>query len=94
MPYVLVRHKVEDWAKWKPLYDQHGATRKASGCQGTQVFRNDENPNEVIVLLEWDDLGKARQFAASEDLRETMQRAGVVDRPDIYFLNDAGRTTE
>jgi heme-degrading monooxygenase HmoA len=58
------------------------------------VFRNDQDPNEIVILLEWDDLGRARQFAESEDLRQVMQRAGVTDQPDIYFLNDAGRTSE
>jgi hypothetical protein len=38
--------------------------------------------------LEWDVLEKARQFAQSEDLREVLQRAGVVDHPTIYFLKD------
>jgi heme-degrading monooxygenase HmoA len=89
MPYLLVRHKVEDYARWRPIYDEHGATRKASGSAGGRVFRSADNPNEVVILLEWDDLEKARQFAQSEDLRQTMQRAGVVDQPDVYFLNEA-----
>jgi hypothetical protein len=41
-----------------------------------------------VVLFEWDDLKKAQQFAQSPDLRETMERAGVVDRPDVYFLEE------
>jgi heme-degrading monooxygenase HmoA len=92
MPYLLVHHKVEDYARWRPIYDEHAATRKASGASGTaagQVFRSAMDPNEVVILLEWDDLEKARQFAQSEDLRQTMQRAGVVDQPDVYFLNEA-----
>jgi len=94
MPYVLIRHKIEDYAKWRPEYDEHGASRrKASGCKGTHVFRNSENPNEIVILLEWDELENARQFIQSEDLREAMQRAGVADQPDIYILDDAGRTS-
>ena len=31
MTYVLVIHKVEDYAKWKTVYDEDGATRKAKG---------------------------------------------------------------
>ena len=27
MPYIVVRHSVKDYAKWKPIYDGHGATR-------------------------------------------------------------------
>ena len=92
MPYLLVHHKVEDYARWRPMYDEHAATRKAGGASGTaagRVFRSATNPNELVILLEWDDLEKARHFAQSEDLRQTMQRAGVVDQPDVYFLNEA-----
>jgi heme-degrading monooxygenase HmoA len=92
MPYLLVHHNVEDYARWRRIYDEHAATRKASGASGTaagRVFRSAADPNELVILLEWDDLEKARQFAQSEDLRQTMQRAGVVDQPDVYFLNEA-----
>lgn len=88
MPYILVRHKVEDYARWKSAFDQHGATRKDSGSKGGRLFRNAQNPNEMVILFEWDDLEKAQKFAQSADLRETMQRAGVVDQPDVYFLEE------
>jgi hypothetical protein len=41
----------------------------------------------VILLFEADDLQKAKEFAASADLREKMQETEVVDKPDIYFLS-------
>jgi heme-degrading monooxygenase HmoA len=88
MPYLLVRQKVTDYEKWKSAFDAHGVTRQANGSRGGQLFRSATDPNELIVLLEWHDLEKARQFALSEELREVMQRAGVVDHPTIYFLKD------
>jgi hypothetical protein len=51
------------------------------------LLRNIDDPNEVIILFELEDLQKAREFSASSDLRERMQEAGVVDKPDIYFLS-------
>ncbi len=93
MPYMLVRHKVKDYAKWKPIYDGHAATRKASGSKGAHLFRNSDNLNEMIILFEWDDLGNARKFAQSEDLIKTMQKAGVSDKPDIYFLDEIEKTS-
>jgi len=87
MGYLLVRHKVEDYDAWKPLYDAHGATRKASGSQGARLFRSASDPNELVILFEWDSLDNARAFAQSDDLRQTMQRAGVADQPDVYFLD-------
>jgi hypothetical protein len=43
--------------------------------------------NEVILLFEAEDLRKAKEFNASSELHERMQKAGVVDPPDIYFLS-------
>ncbi len=92
MPYALFRLKVEDYAKWKPVFDEMSATRKASGSKGGHLFRNADDPNELVILLEWDHLEKARQFAKSGDLLQAMQRAGVSGRPDICFLDEVERS--
>jgi hypothetical protein len=42
--------------------------------------------DEVILLFSVEDLDKAKAFAASDDLRQAMQRAGMSDKPDVYFL--------
>ncbi len=55
------------------------------------LFRNADDPNEVVIVLEWNDLEEARRFAQSEDLREAMQRHGVVGQSDIYFLEEVER---
>jgi hypothetical protein len=57
-----------------------------AGLKELHLLRNADDRNEVILLFEADGLQKAREFAASADLRERMQEAGVVDKPDIYFL--------
>ena len=76
-----------------PIKISMQATRKASGSKKAQLFRNADNTNELIILFEWDDLGKARKFAQSEDLKKTMQKAGVSDKPDIYFLEEIEKTS-
>ena len=94
MPYMLVRHKVEDYENWKPVFEEHGDLRRESGSKGVRLFRNADDPNETVILLEWEDLQHARRFAQSEDLREAMQRAGVAERPDIYFLEEVETVSE
>jgi len=91
MAYLLVRHKDKDYEKWKTVFDEHSATRKTSGSKGGRLLRNADDPNEMVVIFEWDSLEKARKFAQSEDLKKTMQRAGVIDKPDIYFLEEIER---
>jgi heme-degrading monooxygenase HmoA len=91
MPYLLIRHHVCDVARWKAVFDEHEITRRANGSRGGRVFCGDADPNEIVVLLAWDDLERARLFADSDDLREALARAGVTDRPDIWFLEDVER---
>ena len=86
MPYVLVRHKVSDFSKWKPAYDAHLPARLRAGLKEEHLLRNTDDPNELVMFFEAEDIQKAKEFASSADLREAMQNAGVVDKPDIYFL--------
>ena len=51
-------------------------------------MRDSDDPNELLILVEWDSLENARRFANAGDLREAMQRAGVADQPDVYFLEE------
>ena len=90
MPAVLIRHKVGDYAAWAPVYGEDAVTRRANGARDDRLFRSADDPNEVLLLIEWDDLERARLFADSDDLRESMNRAGVTDQPDIWFLEDVG----
>ena len=91
MPYVLVRLKVADYTTWKPMFDEGEMGRRAVGSKGGSVFRNADDPNEVFILMEVADLEQARQAARSEELRQSMQRAGVADQPDLYFLEEVDR---
>ena len=86
MVHMLIRHKVADFAKWKPIYDAHDSARQNAGLREEYLLRNVDDPNELILLFSAEDLEKAKAFAASDDLRQSMQRAGVIDKPDVYFL--------
>jgi hypothetical protein len=88
MNYVLIRHQVADFASWKTIYDAHAAARAAAGLKEERLLHNVDHKNEVVMLFSASDLAKAKEFAASADLRQAMQKAGVTDAPDIYFLTD------
>ncbi len=82
----MVRCKVKDFAKWKAAFEEHGNTRKQNGSQGGFFFRNIDEPNETVFLLEWDSLENVRRFAQSPDVQNVLVQAGLTDRPDVFFL--------
>ena len=85
--YMLIRSKVRDFAEWKSAYDEHLPSRQNSGLTEKYLLQGDDDANEVFILFEAADLGRAKAFAESADLKEAMQKSGVVDKPDMYFLN-------
>lgn len=88
MAYLIVQHKVQDYAKWKPMYDEHLPIRKAHGVVCEQLLRNTDDPNDLTILFEVSDLKKAREFTQSEDLRTIMKQAGVIGIPSFHFLEE------
>jgi len=91
MIQVLVRHNVEDYNTWRPVYDGHEAFRKETGSLGARVLRDANDPTNVVVITEWPDLQHALSFTQSASLHEAMGRAGVVGRPDVYFLEEVDK---
>ena len=89
MSTIFVRHDVADFDAWKPGFDEHGAVRREYGLTDAGVYRDDENANSVTIVLTTDDVGRAREFLGSDELREAMSKLGVVSQPDVWITNAA-----
>ena len=88
MPSMFIKHTVADYARWKPVFDEHEATRTANGFTGHSLHRDADDPNLIIIAFRVDDLNRAKEFAVSEELRSAMERAGVQGPPEIWFADD------
>ena len=86
MGTLIVRHKVKDYAAWRPIFDRHEAKQKAAGLTHPRVLRSADDKNELVVMFDCMDMRKAKDFAGSAELKETMMKAGVADQPTVYFL--------
>lgn len=93
MPALLIRHRVADYPAWKRAFDEQASTRWSNGCRGGQVFRNADDPVEVVILLDWDDVRRARLYSQSDELLESMKLAGVTDDHDLWILEQAENVT-
>ncbi|MCW9066631.1 MAG: hypothetical protein OQJ78_10070 [Ignavibacteriaceae bacterium] len=93
MAHLLVHHEVEDYKKWKTVFDAHALARSASGSKGGKVFQSANNPNEIFILLEWDSIENAQKFGQSENIKEIMKNAGIVGMPAFYFIDESAKTS-
>jgi len=88
MAHMMVEHKVKDYGAWKKVFDGFIETRRSSGEKNYRIYHPDNDPNSLIAMFEWDNLDNARKFAASNDLKDAMGKAGVIEQPHIYFLSE------
>ncbi len=84
--YVIVRHSVRDFSEWRTGYDAHEPVRAAARLTEKHVLQDAADPNMVTLIFEAEDLKHAEEFSRSDDLREVMQKVGVLGKPDMYFL--------
>jgi hypothetical protein len=82
----MIRQTVADYAKWRPVYDAHQSVRTSAGLTNCRVQSSADNVNDVWVFCNMASVAKAKAFSASKDLAGAMARAGVVGKPDFYFL--------
>ena len=83
---ALIAHPVDDVDRWQVGFDDHEPARRAAGALGHHLNRSESDPHLITIYLALSDIDKARAFAASEDLADTMQRLGVTAPPEIRWL--------
>jgi heme-degrading monooxygenase HmoA len=89
MASMLIQHQVKDFAAWKKFFDSAKDFRTANGELSAQIYHDASDPNKVTVINKWDSLANAQKFAHSPELKEAMEKAGVVGVPVVTFLNEA-----
>ncbi len=62
MMIVRIEHAVPDFEKWKKAFDSDPADRRGAGVRRYQVLRSDDNPNFVMIDLEFDEQRQAEAF--------------------------------
>ena len=82
---LTIHHNVKDYAIWRKSYDEHEMSRVAAGVTNGKVFRGAEEPNDVLILQDVADMGRARAWLMGEDLKAAMQKGGVVGPRSFHF---------
>jgi hypothetical protein len=60
--------------------------QRGEGLINPRVYHSaDSNKSEIVVVFDTEDMKKAKEFAALADLKEAMERAGILDAPDNLF---------
>ncbi|MEL7394198.1 MAG: hypothetical protein AAGK02_03145 [Pseudomonadota bacterium] len=83
--WMVVTHEVEDFDRWKEVFDQALPTRRSVGETASYIVHNPVDQNMITVWFEWDTMERARAWAADPALANGMTAAGVVSTPFFSF---------
>jgi hypothetical protein len=86
MPALLIRHQGVHFEHWYLAFLEHRDIRHAHGALDEVILRDAGNPDDVWVLITWDDLYRAQLFARSEDFQDQLDQSGISHVPDVRFL--------
>jgi uncharacterized protein (DUF1330 family) len=86
MAWTHVRHRVEDYSKWKEVFDSTAEYKRSHGWKGYRIHAIEGDNNHLLVMEEFETEDRTREFLGSEYLREALSRAGIADEPDIQVV--------
>jgi hypothetical protein len=65
MAILRIEHPVPDFEGWKSAFDSDPAGRKQSGARRYTIFRSIDDPNYVLIDLEFDTTSEAEALLAA-----------------------------
>jgi len=80
---LTLHFKVKDFNSWEASYLVNAKNRAAAGITKSKVFRNSDDPNDVLILQDVADVAKARTWYISSEMKAVMEKSGVVGSPSI-----------
>lgn len=90
---MIATHKVSNFATWLAGYEAHDSMRLANGIHSYVIGRGFQDSNMVLVATRVDDIEKAKAFAKSPNLKQAMQKSGVVGTPEFSLFTATWQDT-
>jgi hypothetical protein len=88
MTRVLIHHNVQDYDKFRTVFDFDAERRRRYGSRGGVLLRGQEGPNDYFALFDWDDAETARRFVASFETQEAFEWVSAVGGVTAWVLED------
>ena len=83
MPHNFLTHEVKNFDNWVNGFKAGEPLRNKFGIKVHGVYRAENNPNMVTIHTEANSQENFKQFLADPELKEAMDKAGVVGQPTM-----------
>ncbi len=84
---ILIRVVPENFTQWRTAHDECRTARLDYGMTDGPVYRDETDPNTVLVHLNVENMEKAMGWFKDERFKAGVQRAGKVSREFMFATN-------
>jgi ribosomal protein L35AE/L33A len=89
MPILQIEHRVRDFDAWKRAFDSDPVGRDERGVLRYRISRATDDPNLVLVDLEFDTSEEAQVFQAGlRDLWSRVEQEGLIEPPRARIVEE------
>lgn len=82
MYYFTVTQKIENFEKFKPVFDSDEARRQSLGINTIAILKGMEDENDITILMSAPDMKTIEERTQDNVVREKMKLAGVISKPE------------
>ena len=86
MAKIIAHLSLKDYKQWRNVFESMRPVRKNLGAIGDKIFKAEGNDKEVFVSIEWDTMEEAKKFRESQEIKDAMERAGILE--STFFFSD------
>jgi len=87
MATVFVTHHVKDFDVWRPFFDEEKDARNDAGIRLLSMYRGVQDPNEISILFEVDDLDVMNKLMSSDEMQDKVKESGVDSEIKVTIMN-------
>jgi hypothetical protein len=86
MTTLIIKEQVQNYNNWKTVFDSQHNLRVEYGEKTEHIYRENEHPNNMVIMLEWENEKRAKQFSKSKELKDALDKSGIIGKPNMYFV--------
>jgi len=90
---LIMQERVRDYDAWKSVFDDGEPLRAKHGCTGHEIFRSDDDGNDLTVHLRFPTREAGDALRTDPELAEKMSLAGVEAQPTVTWVSDGEART-
>ena len=87
MIVLQIEHKVQNFDGWKKAFDSDPINRKKSGVLSYRIFRPIDDPNYVVLDLEFDNVSDAENTLVALRKLWGVVEGKIIMNPETRILN-------